>query len=95
MASSFVQGRRNLIVQAFGIAMVGLTGLIVLPGAVVPQDQRPPLLAMLRALSPQARDDLALLARRLPAAERERLRRELLEAPAQEREALVRERLGR
>ena len=63
--------------------------------AYVPQDQRPPLLAMLRALSPQARDDLALLARRLPAAERERLRRELLEAPAQEREALVRERLGR
>lgn len=63
--------------------------------AYVPQDQRPPLLDMLRALSPQARDDLALLARRLPAAERERLRRELLEAPAQEREALVRERLAR
>lgn len=63
--------------------------------AYVPQDQRPPLLAMLRALSPQARADLALLARRLPAAERERLRRELLEAPEQEREALVRERLAR
>ncbi|GAB2668047.1 DUF3106 domain-containing protein [Arenimonas aestuarii] len=63
--------------------------------AYVPQDQRPPLLAMLRALSPQARADLALLAGRLPAAERERLRRALLDAPAEDREALVRERLGR
>ncbi|WP_188663235.1 DUF3106 domain-containing protein [Arenimonas soli] len=63
--------------------------------AYVPQDQRPPLLAMLRALSPQARADLALLARRLPAAERERLRRALLEAPAEDREALVRDRLAR
>jgi len=63
--------------------------------AYVPEDQRPPLLAMLRDLSPQARADLALLARRLPAAERERLRRELLDAPAEQREALVHARLGR
>lgn len=63
--------------------------------AYVPEDQRPPLLAMLRDLSPQARDDLALLARRLPATERERLRRELLDAPADQREALVHARLGR
>ena len=63
--------------------------------AYVPEDQRPPLLAMLRDLSPQARTDLALLARRLPAAERERLRRELLDAPADQREALVHARLGR
>lgn len=63
--------------------------------AYLPEDQRPPLLAMLRALSPQARDDLALLAGRLPAAEREGLRRALLEAPPEAREALVRERLAR
>lgn len=63
--------------------------------AYVPQDQRPPLLDMLRDLSPQARADLALLARRLPAAERERLRRALLEAPPHEREALVHEQLAR
>ena len=63
--------------------------------AYVPEDQRPPLLAMLRALSPQARADLALLAGRLPAAERERLRRALLEAPPEAREALVHERLAR
>lgn len=63
--------------------------------AYVPEDQRPPLLAMLRALSPQARADLALLAGRLPAAERERLRRALLEAPPDAREALVHERLAR
>ncbi len=62
--------------------------------AYVPEDQRPPLLSMLRALSPQAREDLALLARRLPAAERERLRRALLEAPEHEREALVHARLA-
>ncbi len=63
--------------------------------AYLPEDQRPPLLAMLRGLSPQARTDLALLARRLPAAERERLRRALLEAPPEEREALVHARLAR
>ncbi|KFL37498.1 DUF3106 domain-containing protein [Arenimonas donghaensis] len=63
--------------------------------AYMPEDQRPPLLAMLRDLSPQARADLALLARRLPATERERLRRELLDAPADQREALVHARLGR
>lgn len=63
--------------------------------AYVPEAQRPPLLAMLRDLSPQARADLALLAGRLPAAERERLRRELLESAPDRREALVHERLGR
>ena len=63
--------------------------------AFVPEQDRPALLALLRALSPQARADLALLARRLPANERESLRRDLVAAPAAEREALIRARAGR
>lgn len=62
--------------------------------AFTPEDERAGLLAMLRALSPDARTDLALLARRLPVSERERLRRDLLEAAPEAREALIRERLG-
>jgi hypothetical protein len=50
---------------------------------------------MLRDLSPAAREDLALLATRLPANERESLRRELLEAPASERQAILALRLRR
>lgn len=63
--------------------------------AYVPEAQRPQLLEMLRGLSPEARTDLALLARRLPAEARETLRRDLLSAPPEAREALLRERLGR
>lgn len=63
--------------------------------AYVPEAQRPQLLEMLRGLSPEARADLALLARRLPADARETLRRDLLSAPPEAREALVRQRLGR
>ena len=40
------------------------------------------------------RTDLALLARRLPANERERLRRDLLAAAPEARPALIRDRLG-
>jgi hypothetical protein len=61
----------------------------------VPEGERPQMLALLRALSPAARADLSTLARRLPAHEREALRRDLVAAPPERREALVRERLGR
>lgn len=62
--------------------------------AYVPGDERPPLLEMLRALSPKARADLAELARRLPASQREVLRRELLDAAPEAREALIAARLA-
>ncbi len=62
--------------------------------AYTPEDQRAGLLAMLRKLGPEARTDLALLARRLPANERERLRRELLAASPEARADLIRKRLG-
>jgi hypothetical protein len=61
--------------------------------AFVPAADRQALLVMLRDLSPAARADLALLARRLPAHERETLRRELIAAPASERDAIIRSRL--
>lgn len=63
--------------------------------AFVPEAERSALLALLRELSPEARADLALLARRLPANQRESLRRDLVAAPAAEREALIRARAGR
>jgi hypothetical protein len=63
--------------------------------AFVPEGERSVLLALLRDLSPEARADLALLARRLPANQRESLRRDLVAAPAAEREALIRARAGR
>lgn len=62
--------------------------------AYAPEEQRSGLLDMLRGLGPEARADLALLARRLPANERERLRRDLLAAAPDLRAALIRERLG-
>jgi len=61
--------------------------------AFVPADERQALLDLLRELSPAARADLALLARRLPANQRETLRRELIAAPASERDAIIRKRL--
>lgn len=61
--------------------------------AFVPAADRQALLDMLRELSPVARADLALLARRLPAHQRETLRRELIAAPAAERDAIIRKRV--
>ncbi len=58
--------------------------------AFVPESERMVLLEILRGLGPAARADLALLALRLPANERESLRRELVAAPAAERETLIR-----
>lgn len=62
--------------------------------AFVPEAERPPLLSLLRTLSPQARANLAELAKRLPAEQREALRRELVAATPADREALIRDRLG-
>ena len=62
--------------------------------AFVPEGERPPLLALLRTLSPQARANLAELAKRLPADQRDALRRELVAATPADREALIRDRLG-
>ncbi|MEO6519700.1 MAG: DUF3106 domain-containing protein [Pseudoxanthomonas sp.] len=50
--------------------------------AYVPQAQRLPLLARLRAMSAQQRTDLALLAQRTPPQDRQALRSELLATPA-------------
>lgn len=61
--------------------------------AFVPENERPPMLALLRGLSPQGRSDLKELARRLQASDREKLRRDLLAAPPGEREALISSRL--
>ena len=63
--------------------------------AFLPEGERPAMLQMLRTLSPQARTELAELARRLPANGRDALRRELLAATPAGREPLIRERLGR
>jgi hypothetical protein len=63
--------------------------------AFVPEDERLALLEILRGLGPQPRADLAMLALRLPANERESLRRELMAAPAAERDALIRKWLQR
>lgn len=63
--------------------------------AFVPEGERTVLLSLLRQLSPDARADLALLARRLPANQRESLRRDLVAAAPAQREALIRARAGR
>lgn len=59
----------------------------------VPPDQREALLAALRALSPEGRADLAVLAQRTPPHERDALRTALLEQPVQQRDAWLRDRL--
>lgn len=53
----------------------------------VPADQREPLLTALRAMTPQQRADLGVLAQRTPPQSRDRLRRELLAVSAADRGA--------
>ena len=53
----------------------------------VPEDEREPLLAVLRTLTPEQRARLGALSLRTPPAERERLRRELLATPPAARTA--------
>lgn len=61
----------------------------------VPEAQREPLLETLRALGPQQRADLGVLAQRTPPQDRDRLRRELLDTPAARRSAWLLEQLER
>jgi hypothetical protein len=61
----------------------------------VPGAQREPLLEALRALGPQQRADLGVLAQRTPPQDRDRLRRELLDTPPARRGAWLLEQLER
>jgi len=63
--------------------------------AQVPPAQRDALLAALRALSPEGRADLAVLAQRTPPQGRDALRRQLLAVPAPRRDRWLRDRLQR
>ncbi len=58
--------------------------------AQVPAPQREPLLAALRAMSPEARDDLAVLAQRTPPYARDALRAGLLAQSPAQRDAWLR-----
>lgn len=59
----------------------------------VPAQQREPLLQALRAMSPAARADLAVLAQRTPPQERNALRRALLSTAATNREQWLRDKV--
>lgn len=61
----------------------------------VPPEQRTPLLELLRRMTPAERADLAVLAYRTPAQERDALRRALLETTDDNRAAWLRLRLER
>lgn len=61
--------------------------------AQVPEDESDPILAILRAMSPGERADLAVLAQRTPPQEREALRRELLSTAASQRAIWLRRRV--
>ena len=60
----------------------------------VPEEQRAPLLDMLRVMTPEERADLAVLAYRTPPQERDALRRALLETTDANRSAWLRLRLA-
>ncbi|MEZ0471709.1 DUF3106 domain-containing protein [Luteimonas salinilitoris] len=62
--------------------------------ALVPADDRAPLLAALRAMDERERADLALLAQRTPPEERDALRRALLSTPPEGRAAWLRRQVG-
>ena len=62
--------------------------------AQVPEDARAPLLDALRGLDAQARDDLAVLAARIPPQARADLRVELLATPPDERSRWLRSRVS-
>lgn len=61
----------------------------------VPEDEREPLLAMLRAMPPAQRDMLGVLAQRTPPQQRDALRRGLLATPLASRDTFLRTQLGR
>ncbi|ASR42540.1 hypothetical protein BEN78_03190 [Xanthomonas citri pv. mangiferaeindicae] len=62
--------------------------------AAMPDAQRAPAIAALRAASPQGLADLALLAQRTPPQDRDALRRQWLAVPAPERDAWLRARVA-
>lgn len=62
--------------------------------AFMPEADRPPLMAALRALPSEARADLTLLASRLSESQRQGLRRDLLDAEPAGRVAMIRQRLA-
>ena len=62
--------------------------------AYVPAEQRLPLLAALRAMSPEQRAELGVLAQRTPPQDRQVLREELLATPAAQRESWLLQKLG-
>jgi hypothetical protein len=62
--------------------------------AYVPDHEREATLRMLQDLAPDARDQLFVLAARLPADAREHLRRDLLLLPPRQRPDLIRQRLA-
>lgn len=61
--------------------------------AQVPEAQREPLLATLRAMTPGERADLAVLAQRTPPQARDELRRQLLSTAVEQRAAWLRRRV--
>lgn len=79
-----------LLGPALGVNWHGLQPLVM----QVPSEQREPLLALLRALSPEQARALTMLAQRTPPQQRDQLRRELMAVPAARREAWLRARLG-
>lgn len=62
--------------------------------SAMPESERAPSLLALRAMSPQARKDLAALAQRTPPHEREALRSAWLAVPADARDAWLRARVS-
>ena len=60
----------------------------------VPEGEREPTLRMLQALPADARSQLLELGRRLPALQRERLRKDLLLTPPAQRPTLIAQRLA-
>lgn len=62
--------------------------------AQVPEEAREPLLDALRGLDAQARDDLAVLAARVPPQDRAELRVQLLATPAEQRSRWLRRRVA-
>lgn len=61
--------------------------------SALPESERAPVLLALRAMSPQARLDLAALAQRTPPHERDALRRDWLAVPADARDTWLRARV--
>ena len=80
-----------LLGPALGVDSASLQPLLL----QVPDTQRAPLLATLRAMTAAERLDLAMLAQRTPPQQRDALRRELLSTSAANRTAWLQARLAR